>query len=127
MELENQHSNGSQVSRVMGPLGEASGWMKFVGVLSIIQGVLTALSIIGILVAWIPIWIGVLLFSAANHSQRAVNTQDESQAIQATSKLKTLFILYGVLALIMLIFVAVAFTFGVAGILTQFGMEGWPK
>ena len=56
----------NHVHTIGAPLYNAKGWMKFVGVLSIIYGVLVALSIIGILIAWLPIWIGILLFQSAS-------------------------------------------------------------
>jgi hypothetical protein len=47
------------------PLFMGRGWLKFLGVISIIQGVLTAFSIVGILICWIPIWLGILLLRSA--------------------------------------------------------------
>ena len=48
------------------PIFQARGWLKFLGVLSIISGVGTALSIVGIIFAWLPIWMGVLMFQAGS-------------------------------------------------------------
>jgi len=42
-----------------------TGWLKFVGIVTIVSGALAALSVIGIVFAWIPIWLGVLLMQAA--------------------------------------------------------------
>lgn len=41
--------------------GQSKRWLKFLGVLSIIGGVLSALTIVGIFVASLPIWIGAKL------------------------------------------------------------------
>ena len=49
------------VTNVMQPLHDAAGWMKLIGTLAIIQGVLLALTIVGLIIAWLPIWLGVLL------------------------------------------------------------------
>ena len=43
-------------------------WMQVFGVVAIIVGVLQALTILGLLVAWVPIWSGILLLKAANSS-----------------------------------------------------------
>jgi len=48
-----------------------SGWLKFVGVMLIIGGVLNALTIVGLIIAWLPIWSGVLLIKAANSARLA--------------------------------------------------------
>jgi hypothetical protein len=49
------------------PLFQAKGWLKFLGILSIIGGVFQALTIVGIIYAWIPIWSGVLLHQAGSN------------------------------------------------------------
>jgi hypothetical protein len=49
------------------PIYQARGWLKFLGVLSIMSGVGQALSLVGILVAWLPIWMGVLMFQAGSN------------------------------------------------------------
>ena len=52
----------NNVQAIMQPLVNGSLWMKLAAVLMIIAGALQALTIIGILWAWVPIWMGVLLF-----------------------------------------------------------------
>ncbi|MFO7651171.1 MAG: DUF5362 family protein, partial [bacterium] len=43
-----------------------AGWLKFFGIVTIIAGALNALSLVGILWAWLPIWLGVLLVQAGS-------------------------------------------------------------
>lgn len=85
------------------PLYSAKGWMKFLGVLAILYGVLTALSIVGLLIAWLPIWMGVLLYQAAEAAEGAVHANDAASLTRALSKLRTYFVIMGVLALIGLV------------------------
>lgn len=93
----------------------AKGWMKLTGVLMFINGVFTALSIVGIIIAWLPIWMGVLLFQSAGAIERAYNSEDENALVEALSKIKTYFVIMGVLSLIGVIFFAIAFMFGFLG------------
>jgi hypothetical protein len=95
------------VSRVMGPLNVSAGWMKLIGTVSIIYGVLTALTIIGLLLAWLPIWLGILTRKAATQAQLAYASGDENAAIMSTDSLRTIFKIQGILLLIGLIFSAV--------------------
>lgn len=88
------------VRRVIRPIDESRGWMKLLAVLLIIQGALAAITIIGLLIAWLPIWVGVLLWQSADRAQRASEAGDESIAVDALAKIKTIFTIYGVLALI---------------------------
>ena len=90
------------VARLSEPLYAARGWMKLAGVLSVVYGVLTALTLIGLLVAWIPIWMGVLLFQAAKAVEQAYRAADEQAFLDTQAKLKTYFIITGVLALVLL-------------------------
>ncbi|EQD45499.1 conserved hypothetical protein, membrane [mine drainage metagenome] len=91
------------------PLASGRGWVKFVGIINIITGVLTALSIVGILWAWIPIWMGVLLMQSGGAIERAQMAGDESALRMALDKLRVYFIIQGVLFIIGLVVMALFF------------------
>jgi len=61
------------VERLLVLAGQSRGWLKFIGLLSLIYGIITALTIVGILIAWLPIWMGVLLFQAGSRAQALVS------------------------------------------------------
>jgi hypothetical protein len=84
------------------PLASGSGWMKFLGIMFIISGILAAITIAGIIVAWLPIWIGVLLLQASSAIERANVGGEEADFRMALSKLRTYFVILGVLMLIYL-------------------------
>jgi hypothetical protein len=88
--------------------------MKLVGVMNIIGGVLQVLTIFGILIAWLPIWTGILLFQSANALAEAYEAKNQSAPLRSLSKLKTYFIIMGVLTLIGII-IAALFLFGFLG------------
>ena len=109
------------VKTLSAPLYSAKFWMKLVAVMSIIYGVLTALSIVGIIIAWLPIWIGVLLFQCAGQVERAY-LADDAQALQnSLAKLQTYFTIVGILTLIGLVIGALAFTLGLTGMIAGMG------
>ena len=97
------------------PLYQCKGWVKLVGVMSILGGALYALTIIGIIIAWLPIWMGVLLFQSANAIELAYLSGDRNAMTRALGKLKTYFIIMGVLTLIGIIIGILAFFFGFLG------------
>jgi hypothetical protein len=105
------------VSRVISPLDASAGWMKLIGTVSIIYGVITALTIIGLLFAWLPIWLGVLTRKAATQAQLAYASGDENAAIASTDSLRVIFKIQGTLLLIGLIFWAVWLVVLVAAII----------
>ena len=43
-----------------------TGWMKFIGIMTIIGGCFQALTIFGLVIAWLPIWMGVVLTKAGS-------------------------------------------------------------
>ncbi|WP_266170430.1 DUF5362 domain-containing protein [Dyella subtropica] len=97
--LSQAESNHS-VSELSQPLASGSGWMKFVGIMFIIQGAITAITIVGIIIAWLPIWIGVLLMQSAGSIERAQLSGDAVALKEALAKLKTYFVIQGVLYLV---------------------------
>ncbi len=115
------------IERLKRAVNGMKGWMKFLGILGIIGGALGVLSIVGIIFGALQIWLGVLLVQAANRAGEFVATGSESALAEWAEKLKTYFLVMGILTLIGLIFAVlltclyiVAFLFmGVSG-----GLEG---
>jgi len=94
---------------------DMSGWLKFLGIVSIVSGAFMALTIVGIIVAWIPIWSGILLYSAGNKAKDAHYMNNTLYIAEMMRKLKTYFILNGVLLIIAIIgFVIMIATVGLA-------------
>jgi len=112
-------SGGDQlVKDLSSPLFEAKGWMKFLGVLMIIYGIIMVFTIVGILVCWLPIWLGVLLFQAASGTEGAHQMGEKTEFFKSLSKLKTYFTIQGILVLIMLILsIVMMFVVGTAGLM----------
>ena len=96
----------------------AKTWMKLVAVMMIIYGALVALSIVGIIVAWLPIWMGVLLFQSANLVEQAHNGEDPAALTECLNRLKTYFTIMGILTMIGLVVGAAGFMLGGMAALT---------
>jgi hypothetical protein len=89
------------------PIFESKGWLRLLGVLAIVYGVLIALSIVGIIIAWLPIWMGVLLYQSSTSIERAFRHGDEDALLFCLYRLKTFFTIQGVLALLGLVIVGI--------------------
>jgi hypothetical protein len=98
------------------PLYACEGWMKFVAVMSIISGALQVLTIFGIIIAWLPIWTGILLLQSANAVGQAYETDSKEALTVSLSKLKTYFIIMGILTLIGVIVMVLALSFGLLSV-----------
>ncbi|MFC4525245.1 DUF5362 domain-containing protein [Dyella halodurans] len=108
------------------PLASGKGWMKFVGIVSIIHGALIALSIIGLVIAWLPIWMGLLLMRSANAIERAQLSGDADALKESLAKLRTYFVVLGVLILVGIVISAVYFMFFGAMIATMIRNGSFP-
>ncbi len=114
-------SDESQVVKELSvPIYQAKGWLKFLGVLMIIAGIGQALSLVGIIIAWLPIWMGVLLYQAGSNIESAAQLGDKFGFLRSMGSLKTYFVLNGVMTLLSivlaLLMVCIAFILPLLGI-----------
>lgn len=79
-----------------------SGWLKFVGIVSLVSGILQALSIVGIIWAWLTIWVGILLNQAGSRARAWADSGDETALGALIAKLKTTFTIIGILTIVSL-------------------------
>ncbi|HDQ99616.1 MAG TPA: hypothetical protein ENN51_04945 [candidate division WOR-3 bacterium] len=78
----------------------ARGWLKFLGILSIIGGVSYVLTVVGIISGAIMIWVGVLLLQSGGQAALYAERGDAASLAGYTGKLKSMFAIWGILAII---------------------------
>ncbi|NOX37956.1 MAG: DUF5362 domain-containing protein [Calditrichaeota bacterium] len=100
--------------------GNMATWMKFLGIMYILQGAFAAISILGILIAWLPLWLGILLFQAGNRASNAVLGNNPRELIAMLDKLRLYFIINGIIFIIMLAFMVVSMVFLGSGFFSLF-------
>lgn len=96
------------LSDIVQPLYRTKGWMRLIGVMMIIGGVLQCLSCIGLIYGWLPIWMGILLLNAATAIEQAHDLQDAGQIVVAQQKLALYLKIMGVLMLLGIVMSLVA-------------------
>jgi hypothetical protein len=89
----------------------AKFWMYLIGIVFIIGGVFEAISIIGLVIAWLPVWLGVLLCMAASSLGQAKMTGDTDKMQQMLGRLKLYFVVQGIVTLIGIVLGVVGFLF----------------
>ncbi len=87
------------------------GWLLFIGWVTMIGGILQALTIVGILVAWIPFLMGLWLIQAGNKVGEYSATGNVMALGQMIAKLRSYFVLTGVMMIIGLVSAALAMVF----------------
>jgi hypothetical protein len=95
------------IRSISSPLAEGAGWMKFLGILSIIGGASQMLSLVGILWGWLPLWMGILLYQAANSAETARLSGDPYALASALKNVKTYFMINGILTLLGMLFACI--------------------
>lgn len=94
------YGGGDWFARFLTPAEDTKGWLKFMGIVSIVSGALMAFTVIGILWAWLYVWLGVLLWQAGDRAGQAVARRDAAMFEQYLLKLKTVIMIAGVVVAI---------------------------
>lgn len=114
MEQANTDQN-NLIKEISTPVYQSRGWMKFVGVLLIITGVFYALSIVGIIIAWLPIWMGIVLFQAGSSSEQAFFSGDKFSLLKSLNQIKLFFTIMGIMSLIGILLTVIAVIMFIVG------------
>ena len=114
--MEQQANESKTLLREVGsPIYQGRNWIKFLGVMSIIQGVVMVFTLVGIIIAWLPIWMGVILYQSATKMEQAYATGDKGGFYESMGKLKLYFMIQGIMALIGIVFAIFALSIGMLG------------
>lgn len=110
--FSHQPAAGDNVSwqPVLQPLQEVAGWSKFLGIMLIIIGVLYCLSIVGIIIGWLPIWLGVLMLKSSEN----VKSSAANQAVEGVRQLSSAIKIAGIAAVVFLGFMLIYIVFVIA-------------
>jgi len=81
----------AQIKRFSAVVAAGSSWMKLLALTMFGLSVLLCFTIVGLLVAWLPLWQGINLWSAANLAKQAVYTGSEHDLLQALDKIRRSF------------------------------------
>lgn len=102
--------------------GRMSAWLKFLGIINIAGGAICAITIVGILFAWLPIWLGVILFQAGDRAYQTQFSPDLMPLLQLLQKLRLYFLVTGVITIISVAMMVGFFVFATV-FFDQFGQE----
>ena len=88
--------DSDQVKHFSKPLYQSRHWMRLIGGMLIISGIAVTVTGIGVLVAWLPIWLGVILMKTAKTSNAAHVNGDQPMLELTLHRLRTAFTIMGV-------------------------------
>ena len=101
MEIPNAPSEKQQMIReISNPLYRSKSWIKFLGILLILQGVITAATLFGLIIAWLPIWVGLILYRAAKKIEEADAKGEQADLESAMKFISQYFTIQGIFTLL---------------------------
>jgi len=83
------------IRRLVYPLYQSLIWIRLFAVCLIFYGALITITGVGVLIAWLPMWIGVILLLTSKSIASAYRDNDEQAFMHSISRLKTIFITLG--------------------------------
>lgn len=102
-------------ARLLRDLSERmSFWLKFLGFFAIVAGALMAMTIIGMIVAWIPLWMGVALYRGGEEAARVARGGGDGPLLNLMGHLRTSLSLAGAALIFALVFAVMALLFTAA-------------
>ncbi|MFT4703346.1 MAG: hypothetical protein ACI81R_001037 [Bradymonadia bacterium] len=100
-------------SQIAGSIVNGSIWMRLFAYMAIVVGGIYCLSIIGLVVGWIPIMLGLWLLGADKAGQQYANTGDPEQLHAYIDGVRKYFMVMGICAAIwMALFTLMAVVYG---------------
>lgn len=78
------------------------GWLKFVGVVNLVFGIVLSLPILSLVVTWVMIWIGIMAISAANQFKKGYEDHDKYFAMKGMEELAKLVRVISILSVVSL-------------------------
>ena len=124
--MESSVSTDMNQQAIVANVRGMKGWLKFLGIMNIIMGGLQALSIVGILWAWLPIWLGVIMAQAGSRAQEYAERNDPAALAGFTGKLKTFFVITGIVMIISLALTALSLILVLLSFLGTFSLATLP-
>ncbi len=104
----------------LSPLIQNAGWIKLVGGVILVQGILICLTIFGAVVGWLPVWIGMCYFQAGSAFEKLKAGPNPQLEFEGVSKLALAIKIQAVLTLIGLIFSCIAMAFWLFTVIALF-------
>ena len=99
----NDEQISALVSSLTSPLYHSRFWINLFAACLIIYGALITVTGIGVLVAWIPLWIGVLLILTTKSIKAAHTGRDEKALLKSLNRLKTIFTILGIASVMLIV------------------------
>lgn len=108
---ENDRFQAAAMSDMRIIAGQISTWLRFLSIVFIFIGALLTFTIVALPVAVVQIWLGIVLFQAAERAVQAQKTGDLAVFAALLDKMKRYFVLSSALLILSIAFIATGIFF----------------
>ncbi|MCB0265481.1 MAG: DUF5362 family protein [Calditrichia bacterium] len=108
---ENDRFQAAAMSDMRIIAGQISTWLRFLSIVFIFIGALLTFTIVALPVAVVQIWLGIVLFQAAERAVQAQKTGDLAVFAALLDKMKRYFVLSSALLIVSIAFIATGIFF----------------
>lgn len=108
---ENDRFQATAMSDMRIIAGQISTWLRFLSIVFIFIGALLTFTIVALPVAVVQIWLGIVLFQAAERAVQAQKTGDLAVFAALLDKMKRYFVLSSALLIVSIAFIATGIFF----------------
>ena len=118
---ENDRFQAAAMSDMRIIAGQISTWLRFLSIVFIFIGALLTFTIVALPVAVVQIWLGIVLFQAAERAVQAQKTGDLAVFAALLDKMKRYFVLSSALLIVSIAFIATGIFFAEEWVGSLFG------
>ena len=90
------------------PILRSRKWIAILGVIYLVNGFVAAITVFGLLIAWVPMWLGVILLCISFDLRRYEEESSDSSLLSALKNLESFFRINCILMATILLFGAIA-------------------
>lgn len=102
------------IQEISAPLVKARIWIMIIGIISIISGVATVFSVIGIVIAWLPIILGVFLIQTSILLKKVSENYSAEEFLKSLDKLRLYFTVSAISTIIVLTILLIFSSFAIS-------------
>lgn len=101
--MDNNIQLEGNTAAIVQPLYVEKGWIKLIGLVYFITGIISCATIIGAVTGWIPVWIGHLLMKAEKSLKAGYENGNEAEIKDAMESLGLSAKIFGIVTIISMI------------------------
>lgn len=102
------------IQEISAPLLKARLWIMIIGIISIISGIASAFSIIGIVIAWLPIILGVFLIQTSLLLKKVSVNYNAEDFLKSLDKLRIYFTVSAISTIVILTVMLIFSSFAIS-------------